>query len=749
MQIKSENSTDVLRGNSARPAGHAIKRKGEGKRTKKNLLRGVLFAALMPALSVNVSAQTAAPEDEYAALEREHEGITIFGEKKEPSASITGEDAPVREIPQSVSIIDRERMEELNLTTVDEAMKQVTGVTVVAQDNTRSQYRARGYSMTVMTDGLPAYNSLANTPQFDLSFYEQVEVLRGPAGLLQGAPDGFGIGGLINLVKKRPTDKLGIQTTVSAGRWSNFRGEIDLNVPLNPSKTLRSRWMVFANDRDFFFDRSHLTKTGALGVIEWDITPSTLLSLSYSFQNIRSDAVYYGIPAVRQDGNDNSRNMFDAPRNFNPTPDWDYAKWETHDLFFYIKQTINDDWQASLKFDYRMQTGEAKQAIAGTINRDTPPAFPNTLSTNYTRRYTTAELPRLAGALDVKGRFRLFKREHSNVAGFNVENFTDDRKATNDNNNRDRIEWGKQDTLSSVFPQPALTPSKSRYTQFGLYDQLRVTIIEPLKVVLGGRLGSFYEKQYNFSTEEWKDGRKETFKFTPFAGIVYTPIKPLTVYASYSQVFVPQTEKKQDGSTVDPRTGMNIEAGAKSSFFDDILGVNLAYFFIRDVGRAYMVPGTSYYNNDGKVYNQGIDAEISVNLLEKSIELTAGYTWLKTKIVKSANTNEEGKPASTVEPEHSFKFLGSYNFRKGPLQGLSAGVGVTACGPKYVFETPERRQGGYAVLDIFASYAINSSLSINLNLNNITDTVYYARVGGDGDYFGEPFSFNLTLRGKF
>jgi len=721
------------------------------KTVKKTILKRALIATITLMRCVNVTAQ----EEEYGITDFEDEGITIFGtkepaSKKGKAVSITGENVPLREIPQSVSVIDKEQMEELNLNTVDEALKQVTGVTVVAQDNMRSQYKARGYSMTVMTDGLPAYNSLSNMPQFDLSFFEQVEVLRGPAGLLQGAPDGFSIGGVINLVKKRPTKNFGVEITGSVGSWYNTRGEIDINVPLNASKTLRSRWMVFGNDRDFFFDRSHQTKTGAYGIMEWDVTPATLLSLSYSFQNIRSDAVYYGIPAVRQDGNDNTRNTFETTRSFNPTPDWDYTEWQTHDIFFLAKQEINDDWQASLKFNYRIQTAEAKQAIAGTINRTTSPDFIDVPSTNYTRRHTTAEFPRLAGALDVTGKFRLFNREHSNFVGFNVENFTDDKESTNDNNNRTRIEWGKHDTLSPVFPDGRLNPAKSEYTQFGLYDQLRLTIFEPLQVILGGRIGSFYEKGYDFTNEIWKNGRNEKYRFTPFAGIVYTPINPLTFYASYSQVFVPQIEKREDGGTIDPRTGMNIEAGTKTSFFDDCLGVNLAYFFIQDIGRAYRVPETNYYNNDGKIQNQGIDAEINVNLLEKSIELSAGYTWLTTKIVKSANTNEEGKSASPIEPEHSFKFLGSYNFRKGVLNGLSAGLGVMAFSTKFAdIATPERKQDSYAILNAFVSYALNSRFSVNLNFNNITDTVYYARLGGDGDYFGEPFNFNLTVRTKF
>ncbi|MEE0900054.1 MAG: TonB-dependent receptor plug domain-containing protein, partial [Bacteroidales bacterium] len=114
--------------------------------------------------------------------------------------SIAGELMPIRQIPQSVSVVNTERIKEMNITTIDQAMQQVTGVTTISNDNMRSQYKSRGYSMSIMTDGLPAYNSLAVSQQFDLSFFEQIEVLRGVSGILQGVPDGQSLGGVINLV---------------------------------------------------------------------------------------------------------------------------------------------------------------------------------------------------------------------------------------------------------------------------------------------------------------------------------------------------------------------------------------------------------------------------------------------------------------------------------------------------------------------------------------------------------------------
>ena len=700
------------------------------------ILKSIKKGAIIAALFVMQCGVLTAQQDTAIVLNE----VTIYATQS-ALVSVGGERLPVRQIPMSISVIRPQQIQKLNINTIDEALLHVTGVTVIANDNMRSHYKTRGYNMSVMYNGLPSYGSLSISQQLDLSFYEQIEVLRGAAGLLQGTPGEQNISGVINLLNKRPTKELGINAAVSIGSWNNYRSEIDVNVPLNASKTLRSRWMVFGADRNFFYERAHQTKKGAYGIIEWNATPSTLISASYSYQNTKSDAVFVGIPAIRETSDDQSRNILQTSRSTNPTPDWDWTKWNTQDVFFSVNQKINQDWQVTLKANYREQTQENKYAWAGTITR-------TNMSSNYQRGYHHQDIPRFASALDVTGKFRLFNREHSVLAGLNLENFLDDKKQLSGYH---MAEWGKLETVPDFgeIPYDNLNPQKMRITQNGLYGQLRLTVFEPLKMILGGRIGSVDAKQYNFTNSEWVDILEEKNKFTPFAGIVYTPLEQLVFYASYSELFVPQTEKRADGSMLDPRTGSNFEAGTKNKFFNNRLGFNLAFFYLQDEGRAYRVnPGEPVFINGGKVENHGIDLEINANPLQ-NLELNVGYTWLKTKITKSSS-GDEGLAWSPVEPEHSVKFLGIYNIENGVLQGLSAGVGIMANSAKYASVlTPERKQDSYSVTNLFLNYTINSHFSFNLNFNNIFDKTYYARVGGNGDFFGEPFNISATVRCRF
>lgn len=654
--------------------------------------------------------------------------------------SVAGFDMPVMDIPQSVSVVNPVRIKEFNMNTIDEALRDVPGVTTIANDYMRSQYKARGYNMSIMYDGLPSYNSLAISQQLDLSFYEQIEVLRGPAGMIQGAPDGSSLGGIINLVKKNPGKELGINTSLSIGSWNNYRGEIDINAPLDKQGKLRSRWVFFANDRDFFYDRSHARKVGAYGVLEWQPFEYTTFSLSYAFQDSKGDVLYNGLPAVRENSDDQSRNHLDVDRTFNPTPDWDWTKWKTHEVFFKMSQRLAEEWNLSVKANVRAQHQENKYGFAGTVSKE------DNMS-NYLRGYNDESIPRVSAAADVTGRFRLFNQTHNLLAGVNFENFTDDKKYLSA---YQKFEFGDPFNVADFqVPYDMLNKSKMNVTQGGVYAQLQFSIIRTLKLFLSGRLSTIRARMYDFNNSEWIEALKPLLHFTPSASLVYEPLEQLNIYASYSDLYVPQTEKKEDGNLLDSRTGSQYEVGVKTSFWKNRLSINAAAFYLKDNGRAYKVnPAENTYINGGLVENKGVDLEINAYPY-KGLELMGSYTFLKTKITKSSS-GDEGLAFSPVEPEHSFKFLAAYRFTENVLEGFAVGAGINAFSTSYASVlTPERDQKPYAVMNAFASYRLNSHFSFYLNFNNLTDTVYYARLGGNGDYFGDPFNFALSMRCSF
>ena len=137
----------------------------------------------------------------------------------------------LREIPQSVSVITRDRMNDQNLTTVTEALDQITGVRSFGYER-QEQFLIRGYAANAQYNGVPQQegSDKASSNTDDLAFFDRIEVLRGPSGLLTGSGEP---GGTINYVRKRPTSELAISGLASVGSWDRYRGELDGTVRIS------------------------------------------------------------------------------------------------------------------------------------------------------------------------------------------------------------------------------------------------------------------------------------------------------------------------------------------------------------------------------------------------------------------------------------------------------------------------------------------------------------------------------------
>ena len=288
-----------------------------------------------------------------------------------------------------------------------------------------------------------------------------------------------------------------------------------------------------------------------------------------------------------------------------------------------------------------------------------------------------------------------------------------------------------------------------RITQGGAFAQLRLSFWEPLHIILGGRLGKVKADTYSYTDEKWSNVINDKLRFVPYAGIVFTPVKPVTVYASYSSLYTPQTYQRADGSFIDPNVGQQAEVGVKTSFLNDRLCVNAAGFLMSDSGRAYKTdPNQGYWENGGKVDCKGFEVEATLSLVP-GLNVIAGYTFLDTKITKSSS-GDEGLAWSPVEPRHSGKIFGTYTIQNGPVKGLSAGTGLMAFSTRTASVlTPERKQDPYAVWNLYLSYSFLKHFMVNVSLNNVLDSTYYSRVGGNGDFFGDPRNILIGLNVSF
>lgn len=701
------------------------------------------FAADAP-LADTPTTQSASADSEGANLR----GMTVWGQARtEDTTAYTAQETTVasklpvalKDIPQSVSVVTRQRIEDQNLTTLEDALQQVTGVTVTPNGTDTSQYRSRGYTLNSAIDGVPVYSGLSGSEQFDLAIYDRVEVLRGPTALLNGSGDP---GGTVNVVTKKPRDRFALNGTLSAGSWDNYRSELDVTGPLNESGSLRGRAVGIWQDRDFFYDRTHQEKKVFYGVLEYDLTPDTTLSITFADQINRIQAPYYGLPAYTTGA------LLDVSRSLNPTPDWAWSDSHTQEYVAGIEQRFDNGWTATSKFRYLdKDSGYKDSFVSSGVDPDT-----HTVSYWYNRQFDS-EHRRYGLDLYAGGPFQLLGREHQALIGYNYDDYEYQYAGYN--------RAGARQTGISLFDPSAVreydvTPTTGNLTrtiQSGVYGQTRLQLLDPLTWVIGGRVSNFTIRNRSISPSiptAWSKGASVNGEITPYTGLIYAVTPQVSLYGSYSDIFIPQDEQRADGSPLDPRKGKQYETGVKGSFFDGALNASVALFQINDINRPMAdLNNPDSYLAAGEVRSRGWETEVSGSPLP-GWDITAGYTFLLTRYLED---DTESGTFSLGEPKHSFKLWSHYRLAGGQLNGLGIGGGLIATSSYSGVRNnaDERFQGGYALFNAAISYPINKHLTVSLNGENLTDRKYYASVGGLNTYniYGAPRNFTLSLRAKF
>jgi outer membrane receptor for ferric coprogen and ferric-rhodotorulic acid len=713
---------------------------------------GIVSSAWAQTRTEEAQEETAGQEPAPVVLDT----VEVLDDRYLSEASVGGkEPARLREIPQSVTVITKERIEDQGLRTIDEALNWIPGITITPNNTLETQFRSRTHSLNATYDGVPVYGSLNAFPQLDLAVYERIEVLRGPAGLFQGTG---GIGGTVNLVRKRAKREFGASASLAAGSWDNYNTTADVTGPLNADGSLRGRLVVSGIDRKYFYDAADTKKYLGYATLDWDITPATTLSLSFTSQDSKTRASSTGLPADRSTGR-----LLDLPRDTNLTTKWSHYEWTTKDYTAELAHRFDSGWSATAKIlrreqDSRNHNGRQSSSV------DT---LAQTLS--YQGSDTDGSYERDAVDVYVSGPFRLFGQEHKLLLGYNRDRYLNHTEygypdgGGYTNGSIAGIPLGRPDLVPD-FGEVSyyLTGNETETIQSGFYGRLQLRLADPLTAIIGARVSDYRSRRRGVAPStptSWVTSADKTNdEVTPYAGLVFDVNKEASLYASYSDIFIPLTLQKADGSTLDPEIGEQYEIGGKGEFFNGKLNATIAYFQINDKNRSYLDPdspgsGTWWYLNAGKLETKGWEIELAGSPAP-GWNLQGSYTQQKTRYVKDSSASNVGGPLDAQDPERMIKFWGTYRFSGESLNGLILGLGAnyqskTAAGTTGT--APLRKQDGYTVANAFLAYRLDKNLSLSLNINNLFDKKYYARLGGTSvnTFYGEPRNFLLTLRATY
>lgn len=673
-----------------------------------------------------------------------------------------------RETPQSVSVVTRQQMNDQNMTSLDDAMQQTTGINVVNQNGYQVKYESRAFTMdNLKEDGvnfstqssvMNAYQASSESP--DLAIYDRVEILRGASGLTQGSGNP---GGTVNLVRKKPTYGFQASGSIGAGSWDNYRSEMDISGPLNDDASLRGRVVGVYQDKQSFVDYIHGERKVLFGSLAYDITPSTTLTGGVSWQKTRSVPDIYGVPFATD------RSSLHLPRSTYLGASWNRISFEKINPFIELEHLFDNGWALKSALNYVHLRSDGRYISAwgnGTTGVD-PDVGTGRLN-NYLRYDNNGE--QWGYNLNLNGPFALFGRNHELVLGadYQKENFDNTFGSIRNTSSVDIFNW-QPDSL----PEPDwsdLASYSSRYNdryniyQRGLFATTRLELADDWKLILGGRYSAYsydyYYNNYRNSATNEHSSLHVRDKFVPYGGLLWDFAEHYTWYLSYADIYKPQSEKDRNNNLLPAITGVNYETGVKGEFFGGDLNTSLALYRIIQSNRAVSEvdssvcadPSSGCARAEGKVRSQGVEAEIAGKLAE-GWQVAAGYTLTNSKYLEASESNKAAG-YSPRTPQHMFKLYSSYTL-PGALSQWTLGAGLTAqtATATYINRSYGLRQGGYTLFNANVRYQYSKNLSFNLVGNNLTDKVYYRNLNnrhlGGNNYYGDPRNFMLTAKWNF
>lgn len=640
-----------------------------------------------------------------------------------------------RELPQSASVIDHERLEQQNLFSLDEAMQQATGVTVQPFQLLTTAYYVRGFKVdSFELDGVPALlGNTASSPQ-DMAIYERVEILRGSNGLLHGTGNPAAT---VNLVRKRPQREFAASTTLSAGRWDRYRAEVDVGGPLSASGNVRGRAVAAYEDRDYFYDVADQGTRLLYGVTEFDLSPDTLLTVGAQYQHIDSITNMAGVPMAKDGSN------LGLSRDTYLDVDWDRFKWDTYRAFGSLEQQLGGGWKGKVSAEY--QEADSRLRYAGSFGAIDPQTGDG--GQLMGAAYKFKSIQRSLDA-NLNGPVRLFGLTHELLGGVTYaqgETRQDTARFLNLPNTPVNVyRWDPHGV-----PRPQIgqytSPGTTTTTQKGLYALGRIKLAEPLTLVVGGR-ESWWDQ--DTPATRFKPGRQ----FTPYGGLIWDFARDWSWYVSYAEVYQPQADRQTwNSEPLSPVEGKTYETGIKGELADGRLNLSLAAFRIDLENNPQEdpdhpgPPNNPFYISGGKVRSQGFELE-GTGYLTPYWSLSAGYTYTSTEYLKDSQ-NDSGTRYSTFTPRHLLRLWSNYDL---PWQDRrwSVGGGLQA---QSDYRGVSMRQGGYALVNMRLGYKIDEHWTAAVNVNNLFDRTYYQSLSNPNwnNRYGEPRSFNVSLRGAF
>jgi iron complex outermembrane receptor protein len=645
---------------------------------------------------------------------RGSEDTVTVSSNSEPVISATDigtrTETALRDIPQSLQIVPRQVIEQEQAHSMNDVLRNVAGVTIPWTSGGRYEsITIRGFTtMNQFKDGF-RNDSGSNHAPIELSNIERVEVLKGPSSTVFGRLDPSGV---VNLVTRAPLNQRLFTANLTSGSFQYNQLNLDWTGPLNPSRTFLYR--VTASGLDTLSFRNYTyTKRGFIApAFTWMATPSLSIRF-YSEFLIQNSVNDQGLVAV---GN-RPANIPISTYLGDPTlaaPDRQGKAGLSLDKVLKNGWILRSYERSSVGVSvYNSRTAKSLAADNKTLSLND-----FTSEQNFQTHYWINE---------AVGHVQTGPIDHTILVGFEL-----DREL---NPNYQKQSTGAVPKLNIYAPNYAALPARNLVLNLsnnsigdfgGGYVQDQVKLLDNLKVTGGIRydIAKIITDQY-FPTVTHTPQRNTAW--SPRVGLVYQPAQEVSLYATFSKSFQPQTGVAFDGSAFDPMRGRLLETGLR---FTSPLQRYTATISAYDITQTNVLTADPAHDNFsiavGEQRSKGIDFDSTLQLTP-GWNVIAGYAYDIPQVTKD-NTYAVGNLLAGA-PRHTGNFWTHYTKMGGALQGFGAGAGVFGTGKRFGDLSDDYLLPGYARIDGNVSYTRSlkekTKLLVNFNVQNAADRRYF------------------------
>ena len=698
-------------------------------------LAAALLAGTSPAIAADVAA------DAPPKATEDGETIVVTGQREEygvkSTSTATKTETDVKDIPQALTVISESQIEDQQLRSIADILYFVPGGTPATGEGNRDQITLRGNNTTAdfFIDGI------RDDVQYFRDFYnvDRIEVLKGPNAMIFGRGGG---GGIVNRVTKRSSLDSYRQLLASADSFGGFRLTGDLDQPLAETIGLRLNGMY--EDGDSFrrhVDLRRYAVNPTLGILAG---PNTRIDVAYEYLHDRRTADR-GVPSL------NGKPLKGFDRTFFGDPDDSFAKAKVNIGTAAIQHELGE----SLTLRNRTLVGDYDKFYQNIYPNGAVTAAGTVALAAY---YDSTERRNLFNQTDLIWENRFGGIDQTLLFGFEVGRQKSRQRRVNGF-------FQPSNSLSLVVPFDSPTVdaevifrplnANGSATNFvrgkaniaALYVQDQIRLSPMFEIVAGLRFDRFELDITNLNNGA-KFERTDDL-WSPRLGLIFKPRDNLSVYASYSRSFLPQSGDQFSGldltsEALKPERFDNYELGLKWEPVEGLLATAAIYQLERSNTRATDPSDPTRIVLTGEQRSRGLELGLERSISDRW-QVSAGYAWQDAEITETTTAAPAGRKVPLV-PRYSFSLWNRYDISS----RLGLGLGVIARSKSYASISNQVTLPGYVRVDAAAFYEVWRGIQLQLNVENLFGADYFPAAHNDNNIApGAPRTAKATLRFEF